>query len=200
MYQSAPTLTCFQQKVQFLICDKEDILRKTIIMKATLTFVIDPHNDSRVLLAIKQKKIGEGKWNGYGGKPEPQDLSLCHTAVRELFEESGEGIVVDPQDLDPCAIIDFYFQDNTTKEPNWSVVIYTTTKFSGTASSTDEAKDPTWFLQHEIDYNNMLPADRQFIPKVLAGEVFTGIVRFNHDKSGVEFSQYYPITKDSLDV
>jgi len=80
------------------------------------------------------KKVGSGKWNGYGGKSEPTDKSIFHTACRELFEETGNGIVALPEDLIPKCEVDFFFYDNNTDVADWSVVFFLVKKFSGSAS------------------------------------------------------------------
>ncbi len=57
-----------------------------VIQKATVILLV---REGEILLARKLKKIGAGKWNGYGGKPEPGDATLEETAVREMKEEGG---------------------------------------------------------------------------------------------------------------
>ncbi len=145
-------------------------------MKATVVFLL---REGKILLARKMKKIGAGKRNGYGGRSEPTDQSIRHTACRELFEESGEGVVVMPENLICESLVDFYFFDNYTDEPNWSVMFYLAEKFNSEAKSTDEMSDPQWFDIGAIPYEEMLPADKTILEKLLAGTPFTGYVRFN---------------------
>lgn len=166
-------------------------------MKATLTF---PIRDNQILLAIKQKKVGAGKWNGFGGKPEDDDAGIRDTAVRELFEESGHGIIATPGDLEPVAHIDFFFFANTTNEPDWSVIICLTRTFSGQTRDTNEMKQATWFRFDEIPYENMMPADRDFLPKILAGETFRGRIRFNEPMTGFVELTYEPTHATSLEI
>ncbi len=166
-------------------------------MKATLVF---PIKNNQIILGTKLKKVGAGKRNGFGGKPEPKDLgNIRATAVRELWEESGKGLICNESDLQPKALIDFYFFDNTSNEPNWSVMIYTTEVFTGIASKTDEMDDPQPFDFDNIPYDHMLPADRDFLPKILAGETFRATVRFNADMSGVINIDYSPADPNSLE-
>lgn len=145
-------------------------------MKATVVFLI---RAGKILLGRKMKKVGAGKRNGYGGRAEPSDISIRHTACRELFEESGEGVVVEPENLVCESLVDFYFFDNHTTEPNWSVMFYIAEKFSGEATGTDEMSDPRWFPLDKIPFDEMLPADKIILEKLLAGKPFTGRVRFN---------------------
>ena len=164
-------------------------------MKATLVFPIE--ND-RTLLALKKKKVGAGKWNGYGGKQEPGE-TIRAAAVRELFEESG-GIRTTEEDLRLRGRMDFYFFDNKTAEPNWSVVIYTTSTFSGEAIDTPEAGKPTWFFYDQIPYDNMLPADRDFLPKALSDEKpFLGKVVFTEGMAEVASIEYFEADENTLE-
>lgn len=166
-------------------------------MKATLTFII---NDNKILLAQKKKKIGAGKWNGYGGKPEPSDTTIRDTACRELYEESGKGIVVALEDLVPCAVIDFFFFSNDSLVPDWSVIVYIAKIFSGTASETDEAGEPRWFPFDQIPYAEMMPGDELFLSKMLKGESFFGTIRFNEEKTAVIGSSFEPMDPGLLEI
>jgi 8-oxo-dGTP diphosphatase/2-hydroxy-dATP diphosphatase len=42
----------------------------------------------KILLGMKKRGIGEGMWNGFGGKPEPGE-TILQAAYRELKEECG---------------------------------------------------------------------------------------------------------------
>ncbi|KAF3125196.1 hypothetical protein TWF703_011054 [Orbilia oligospora] len=53
----------------------------------TLVIPLDLQRD-RVLLGYKLRGFGQGKYNGYGGKVEPNETVIA-AAVRELHEESG---------------------------------------------------------------------------------------------------------------
>lgn len=46
--------------------------------KFTLVLVI---KESQVLLGLKKRGLGEGKWNGFGGKVETNE-TVIHAAVR----------------------------------------------------------------------------------------------------------------------
>ena len=104
------------------------------MQKATVVFLL---KDGKVLLAVKKKKVGAGRLNGFGGKPEgTETLRAC--AVRELFEESGEGFVVEEQDLLPRARIKFFNQENNPDIPNMEVAFYVVSKWGGEAKETEE--------------------------------------------------------------
>lgn len=78
-------------------------------LTGTLVFLLD-RKRGKILLAEKQRKVGAGCWNGYGGKKEPADKTMRDCAVRELSKESG-GIKADPGDLELAAIITFTFKE-----------------------------------------------------------------------------------------
>ena len=51
----------------------------------TLVFLRDA---TRVLLGMKKRGFGVGKWNGFGGKVEPGE-TVVEAAAREVREECG---------------------------------------------------------------------------------------------------------------
>lgn len=160
-------------------------------MKATLVY---PLKANYILMATKLKKVGRGKLNGFGGKPEPKDISIHHTAAREFMEEAGSEINTKSENLVKRAEIDFYNFDNKTNEPNWSVVIFIVRDFTGLAKTTLEMEKPLYYDINDLPFEEMLPADREFLPRVLSdGPTFRGTVRFNTDMTAVIESSYYDI-------
>ena len=59
-----------------------------------------------VLLGMKKRGFGEGRWNGFGGKVEVGE-SIVGGAVREVREECG--LEVREQDLRQIGDMDFEF-------------------------------------------------------------------------------------------
>ncbi len=54
-----------------------------------LSLVMILNREARsILLGMKKRGFGEGKWNGFGGKLEPGER-MIQCAQRELEEESG---------------------------------------------------------------------------------------------------------------
>src|SRR5512135_2531166 len=68
----------------------------------TLCFVV---RDGRVLLGMKKRGFGAGRWNGFGGKLEPGE-SVEEGARRELREEAG----IDAESLRPRGTLTFDYR------------------------------------------------------------------------------------------
>lgn len=131
---------------------------------------------NQILLALKTKKIGMGRWNGYGGGIEPGENAKI-AAVRELKEETGEkepgddkGIIALPEDLEKIALVDFH---NTKSDGSTFVLrghIYLVHKWTGELKETEEMINPTWFNIDQIPYEQMMPADKDILPFALSGK------------------------------
>lgn len=74
------------------------------IRDVTLCYLINK-KDNKVLIAMKKRGFGVGKWNGIGGKCEPGE-SIEKTLIREAEEEIG----VRPISYKKVAEIKFFFQ------------------------------------------------------------------------------------------
>ena len=124
-----------------------------------------------VALAIKKNKIGAGLYMPYGGKID-QGESEEETMCRELFEESG--VHCDIADLERIGTLT---TSNCTGQGmrRWTISLYTIHSWSGTARETEEMYAPVWFPRSKcsLPLQNMLPADRLWMPKVLAGKYVT---------------------------
>lgn len=83
-----------------------DINRET-----TICFLL---KEDKVLLAMKKRGFGKGRWNGYGGKAKPNE-SVEQSAVRETREESG--VTIEETALEKVAVLDFRF----IHRPEWSL-------------------------------------------------------------------------------
>lgn len=136
----------------------------------------------RVLLAMKKKRFGIGKFNGLGGKIEDGE-TIEQAAIREGQEEAGITLI------NPVRVgrILFKFQDG---EQDHLVHFLRAEQFSGTPEETDEMR-PEWFHENEIPYNNMWADDRYWLPLLLAGKKFTGnfIFDMNRDISSYQLKE-----------
>ena len=129
------------------------------LRQATLCFVLDKDN---VLLGMKKRGFAEGRWNGFGGKPNDNE-GILETAIRETEEESG----VTPGSLVQMALLDFYFPH----QPDWNqqVVVYISTQWEGEPSETEEMQ-PKWFPRDQIPYHDMWVDDIHWLPLILEGK------------------------------
>lgn len=148
------------------------------LRQATLCFLI---KDDEILLAMKKRGFGEGRWNGVGGKPDLGE-SIEGAAVRETKEEIG----VVPLNIQKKAILNFYFPHEPL-EKNWNqqVVVYFATKWEGEPSETEEMK-PGWFSKGQLPFEKMWDDDKLWLPKVLAGEYIEADFAFDKDQKIAE--------------
>ena len=133
-------------------------------MKKLLTLTII-HNHPKILLGMKKKGFGEGRWNGFGGKVEEGE-GIEEAALRELHEEAGIKAI----DIKKHGILDFEFQGNPEI---LEVHIFRGEEFHGEPSESDEMK-PEWFHVDEIPFHSMWPDDIHWMPHFLEGKTFTG--------------------------
>lgn len=144
-------------------------------MKKVLTLCII-HQHPRVLLGMKKRGFGAGRWNGFGGKIEGNE-SIEEAAKREIKEEIG----VEIKDLKKKGIINFEFKD---KSEAVEVHIFKSKNFYGIIIESEEMK-PQWFHIDEIPFKDMWPDDIYWMPLFLKGKKFKG--KFILDKpSGPE--------------
>lgn len=138
----------------------------------TLSFLI---KEDKILLAMKKRGFGDGKWNGYGGKL-AEGESIEDGAVREIQEEGN--VAVQKEDLLPLGVIDFYFSD----KPEWDqrVHIFRVEKWMGEPEETEEMK-PEWFAFDKIPWESMWKGDDSFITKVIAKQTFSGTITFGEE-------------------
>lgn len=138
--------------------------------EATLCFVIE---DDEILLIEKKRGVGEGLYNGPGGKVEDESVEDC--IIREVKEETR----IDIQEVEKIGELEFIFG----QDPFMFVHVFTTSKFNGGIEETEEAR-PEWFSIKNIPLNEMWPDDKYWIPKMLDGEKF--LARFYFDEDGDE--------------
>jgi len=143
----------------------------------TLVFL---RREGEILLAMKKRSFGIGKWNGAGGKVEVGE-SYEEAAIRECQEEIG----VTPLALKKVG--ELHFHDLPDVEHYCH--IYTTTEWEGEPHETEEM-NPRWFSESSIPYDTMWPDDELWVPLLLAGKLFKGVVTIEDDKvTGQEITE-----------
>lgn len=133
-------------------------------MKKLLTLCII-HQHPRILLGMKKRGFGAGRWNGFGGKVSDGE-AIEDAARREMQEEAGIKI----KNLDKVGIIDFEFQGNPEI---LQVHIFKTNDFSGQPAESEEMR-PQWFNINEVPFKEMWPDDIYWMPLFLDGKKFKG--------------------------
>lgn len=136
---------------------------------ATLVFAI---RNGNILLIRKLRGLGAGKINGPGGRLEPGE-SLLDCAIREVEEE----LRVTPTGLEYGGDIRFQFVDGYSLH----VHCYRAADIVGEPQATDEAI-PLWTELTAIPYDDMWEDDRIWLPKLIAGQSFSGRFVFDGDR------------------
>tara|TARA_Y100000310_G_scaffold332537_1_gene408310 strand:+ start:1606 stop:2088 length:483 start_codon:yes stop_codon:yes gene_type:complete len=132
--------------------------------QATLCLLLK-EDQKEILLAMKKKGFGQGKWNGVGGKfDQEQDRDIFDTAIRETKEEIGVDIT--NNDLKRVAILHFRFPYK--EEWNQDVHVFLTRNWQGEPVESDEMA-PKWFRNDQIPFKEMWDDDIHWLPKVLKG-------------------------------
>jgi len=129
--------------------------------------------NNRILLGMKKRGFGAGRWNGFGGKLHEGE-SVEAAAKRETQEECG--IIIEA--LEEAGVIDFEFKNNPEI---LEVHIFKINKYSGEPVETEEMK-PEWFDFDKIPYDSMWPDDKFWLPLFLKGHKFKG--KFKFDEKG----------------
>ncbi|XP_064632774.1 oxidized purine nucleoside triphosphate hydrolase-like isoform X2 [Lineus longissimus] len=142
-------------------------------MRNKLLTLVLIRDKCRVLLGMKKKGFGVGRWNGFGGKVEPGE-TIMQGAIRELYEENNLKV----NSLNQVGILKFEF----IGEPQWlEVHVFTSGVYSGTPKESEEMC-PKWYHIDAIPYDTMWPDDKQWFPLFLKGKKFSGYFKFlGHD-------------------
>jgi 8-oxo-dGTP diphosphatase len=138
-----------------------------------------PIRGDEVLLAEKQKKIGAGLLNGFGGKVEVDDKTIYDTNVRETEEEIG----IKVKNPKKVGEIVFHNPSDDVQLKKMIVHFFTATKWDGEPMETEEMKQIAWYKVADLDYDRFLPADRLFMPQILGGKYVIGVIEYNDDWS-----------------
>jgi 8-oxo-dGTP diphosphatase/8-oxo-dGTP diphosphatase/2-hydroxy-dATP diphosphatase len=126
------------------------------LKQATLCFLV---KDENVLLAMKKRGFGVGKYNGIGGKKNTEE-TIEAAAIREADEE----IKVRVRRLRKVATLNCQFPEN----PDWGqrVTVYLVDEWEGEPIETEEMA-PKWFNKNELPFNQMWPDEEQWLPLIL---------------------------------
>ncbi|XP_005109226.2 7,8-dihydro-8-oxoguanine triphosphatase isoform X2 [Aplysia californica] len=132
----------------------------------TLVFVREP---GRILLGMKKRGFGQGRWNGFGGKVEKGE-SITDGAKRELLEECG----VTAKSLNEVGLINFEFVGDPVI---LEVHVFDTWDYMNSPVETEEMR-PQWYGEKEVPFGEMWPDDEYWFPHMLNGKKFEAYYKF----------------------
>jgi mutator protein MutT len=140
---------------------------------ATLLFL---QRRNEILLAMKKRGFGAGRWNGVGGKVESGE-----TIEQALVRECREEISVTPLVYHKVAEHEFTeFHDGAQKR--MLVQTFLCSEWEGEPAESEEMA-PQWFNVSNIPYEQMWSDDPYWLPQILGDKkVRTHFVLDEHDK------------------
>ena len=130
--------------------------------------------ENKILLAMKKRGFGEGKYNGVGGKIEGGE-----TPDDAMIRETKEEILVTPTKYEKVGIIEF---DEFYKGQKEKVMfhLYVASEWQGEPTESDEMK-PEWFDIQSIPYDKMFPDDKYWLPLILEGRKIKAYFDFDEE-------------------
>ena len=146
-------------------------------MRKILTLCLAIEN-GKILLGMKKRGFGAGRWNGFGGKVEDGE-SIEEAAKREMREECGAVI----EKMEKVGIHEFEFEKKIGEI--LEVHVFRIDTWNGEPVETEEMK-PQWFTIDAIPYDEMWPDDIHWMPVFLAGKKFHTKFLFGEGDSVLE--------------
>lgn len=144
----------------------------------TLCILID-YSNKKVLLGMKKRGFGKGKWNGFGGKLNGNE-SFRQAAVRELLEETG--LRIQEEGLKKVGEFKVGFPN---KDWDQIIHVFVLRDWQGEPQESEEMK-LKWFKFSEIPYESMWNIDEMWLPKVLEGKKLRAEFVFSEDNERIE--------------
>ncbi len=143
-------------------------------MKRLETTLCLLRKEDEILLAMKKRGFGEGKYNGVGGKIEKNE-----TPDEAMIRETKEEINVTPMKYDKVGLIEF---EEYYKGEKQIVVfhLYLVSEWLGTPTESDEMK-PKWFKIDSIPYDKMFPDDYYWLPLILDNKKVKAFFNFDEN-------------------
>ena len=132
------------------------------------------HQHPKILLGMKKRGFGQGRWNGFGGKLNEGE-TIEDAAKREIMEEAEISV----EEMEKRGIILFEFKDNGAL---LEVHIFNVSKFTGDPVESEEMK-PQWFDTNKLPFEQMWSDDKHWMPLFLKGKKFKGTFLFDNEKS-----------------
>ncbi len=146
----------------------------------TLCFLLQK---DRILLGMKKRGFGAGKWNGIGGGVQ---VALGETIEDAARREVTEEIGVTVRDLDRVALLHFESKGRPEEVWEFECHVFLAREWDGEPVESEEMR-PQWFTVDAIPFNEMWPDDRFWLPRVLRGERLEATFIY---KDGMEITRH----------
>lgn len=154
-------------------------------LETTLCLLV---KENKILLAMKKRGFGEGRYNGIGGKIEKSE-----TPEQAMIREAKEEILITPTKYEKVGLIEFdeYYKGN---KQNLIFHLYLVYEWEGDILETEEMK-PKWFEVNDIPYNKMFPDDKYWLPLIIEGKKISAYFDFDENwkllsKSIIEIDEH----------
>jgi len=140
-------------------------------MNLTLLFLV---KEDRVLLAMKKRGFGSGKWNGIGGKVQKDE-----TVERAMIREAEEEVGITPHKYEKMAEIVFDEIVFGKKEAN-KVIVFKGSSWEGEPKESEEMA-PKWFKVNRLPLDQMWDSDKYWLPQILSGKRVAGQISLDEN-------------------
>ena len=130
--------------------------------------------ENQILLAMKKRGFGEGKYNGVGGK-----IEMGETPEEAMIRETQEEILVTPTEYEKVGIVSFH-EFYKGKRENVIFHLFLATQWEGQPRESEEMK-PQWFSINEIPYDKMFTDDKYWLPYIIEGKKIEAFFDFDED-------------------
>jgi len=143
-----------------------------ILKEAVVCYLVEKDNDgliTHVWLAMKNRKIGMGCRNGYGGGIEAGETEIT-AAIRETAEESKVNVI--SESIVKMATVYCHNKLENGELFICPVHMYVADKFeSEPVSCADQGmEDPQLYSIKELPLEELMSADREWLPQMLSGK------------------------------
>jgi mutator protein MutT len=149
-------------------------------MKQATLCILTNKESSKLLLGMKKRGFGQGKYNGFGGKIEPNE-TIEEAAVRELHEETN--IKASPENIEKVGKLNFVYSNK--QEWNQIVHVFIVRNWEGSPKESEEMK-PEWFNVKDIPFHKMWADDKHWLPLILQGKKLEADIVFDKDNESIK--------------
>ncbi|MDR2337645.1 MAG: 8-oxo-dGTP diphosphatase [Deltaproteobacteria bacterium] len=144
-------------------------------MEIKYTTLLFLRKGDQILLAMKKRGFGVGKYNGVGGKFMPNE-----TPHEAMIRECQEEILVTPTKYCRVALIRFNELFDNNQKQKIIMHVFLADEWAGEPTESEEMS-PKWFKISDIPYNKMFADDIFWLPLILEEKYILADFDFNKD-------------------